>query len=130
MHILGFPTEQIIVDETYNDYRVTYNKVSTILREIPDIVTIYMVNRSVNGCTDAIEAAGLTGKIRVIAHDISQHTQLLMQNGQLDFTITQDMYQQGYQPLMVLFDLINYNQYPQHSLLNSDISIICSQNIN
>lgn len=129
MHTLGFPTNQIIVNETYNDYRVTYNKVLAALQEMPDIIAVYMVNRSVTGCTDAIEASGRTGTIRVVAHDMSERTKSLLRLGRLDFTITQDMYQQGYQPLLVLFDLLR-NKKPAHStLLNNDIAIICAQNM-
>lgn len=129
LRTLGFPTEQIEVVETYNDYRVTYSKVTTALRNAPRLCAVYMANRSVTGCVDAIEAAGMTRRIRVIAHDMSERTKMMLRKGALDFTITQDLFRQGYQPLLLLSDLLQKQQQPATDQLSANISIICSQNM-
>ena len=129
MRKLGFSSNQIEVLESYNDYRVTYNKISAALRDRPTVSAIYMANRSVTGCIDAIHAAKKTGQIRVIAHDMSEHTRQMLQEGTLDLTITQDMFRQGYQPLILLCDLLHKGQAPNADQLSTSISIVCSQNL-
>ena len=88
-----------------------------------------MVNRSVTGCTDALRQAGAADRIRVVAHDVSVRTKLLLQEGSLDFTITQDMNRQGYLPLILLRELLHKGKHPQEDQLSTRIAIICSQNI-
>jgi len=130
MEELGFDKSQISVEETYNDYRVTYRKVSEALQKTskrPNAV--YMANRSVTGCTDAIRAAGLTGKVRVITHDVTDRTKGMLQSGIVDMTISQDIYRQGYQPLMILRDLIQRDKQPDPDLNHRAISVICAENI-
>lgn len=129
MHELGVPASRIEITETYNNYRLTCDKVRQALHDLPDLAAIYMVNRSVTGCTDALRQAGKTDSIRVVAHDLSARTKQLLQEGSLDFTITQDMYRQGYLPLMLLRDLLHKGVHPQEDQIGTSISIICSQNI-
>nr|WP_300184332.1 LacI family DNA-binding transcriptional regulator [uncultured Agathobaculum sp.] len=129
MHELGFSAAQIEITETYNNYRLTCDKVRQALHDMPDLVAIYMVNRSVTGCTDALRQAGAIGRIHVVAHDVSARTKLLLQEGSLDFTITQDMVRQGYLPLILLRELLQKGTQPQEDQLSTRISIICSQNI-
>lgn len=129
MHELGFTAAQIEITETYNNYRLTCDKVRQALHDLPDLAAIYMVNRSVTGCTDALRQAGMTDRIRVVAHDLSARTKLLLQEGSLDFTITQDMYRQGYLPLILLRELLHKGTPPQEDQIGTSISIICSQNI-
>ena len=125
----GFYSGQIEVVETYNDYRVTYNKVSDALNNMPGLCAIYMVNRSVTGCIDAIKAAGMAGQIRVIAHDMSPRRRQMLREGSLDLTITQDLYRQGYQPLLLLCDLLQKQLQPAADQQSTNISIICSENL-
>lgn len=129
MHTLGFSAGQIEVLETYNDYRVTYNKISAALHDTPTVNAIYMANRSVTGCIDAIQAAGMTGQVRVIAHDMSEHRRQMLKEGTLDLTITQDMFRQGFLPLMLLCDLLHEGRQPNADQLSTNISIVCSQNL-
>lgn len=129
MHELGVAAAQIEITETYNNYRLTCDKVRKALHDTPDLAAIYMVNRSVTGCTDALRQAGAVGRIHVVAHDVSARTKQLLQEGSLDFTITQDMVRQGYLPLILLRDLLHKGNSPQEDQLSTRISIICSQNI-
>lgn len=126
---VGFKHSQITVIETYNDYQITYRKISAALQEHKDIQAVYMANRSVAACTKAVEAAGLKGKIRVVCHDISQHTQTLLKNGDIDFSISQDLFSQGYLPLIYLREYLHKDKYSPDLNNNPQISIVCSQNL-
>ena len=129
LHDKGFYAGQIEVVETYNDYRVTYNKVAEALHSIPGLCAIYMANRSVTGCVDAVKAAGMAGKIRIIAHDMSPRRRQMLQEGALDLTITQDLYSQGYQPPLLLCGLLQQNRKPETDQQSAKISIICAENL-
>ena len=88
-----------------------------------------MANRSVAACTRAVDDAGLKGKIHVVCHDISEHTQVLLRNGDIDFSISQDLFRQGYLPLIYLRDYLHKGKYSPDLENNPQISIICSQNL-
>ncbi len=126
---VGFSDKQVSVIETYNDYQITYRKVAQALQERKDIQAIYMANRSVAACTRAVDDAGLKGKIHVVCHDISEHTQILLRNGDIDFSISQDLFRQGYLPLIYLRDYLHKGKYAPDPENNPQISIICSQNL-
>ena len=128
LYELGFTADQIDIAETYNDYRITYRKVFKALQETDHLDGIYMANRSVTGCADAIREAGMTGKVRVISHDVTGHTKQLLKEGRVDLTVSQDIYRQGYLPLIILRNLIHKNIHPSEDLNNTAISVVCSEN--
>ncbi len=127
---LNFDASQIHIIETFNDYQITYRKVLEYLQSNPEVNAIYMANRSVAGCTEAVKAAEKKGKIRIICHDVAESTKLLLKDGSIDFTITQDIFQQGYQPLVFLREYLQKGKTPDPSGISTGISIICSQNMN
>lgn len=129
MQEIGFTDGQIEVIETYNDYQITYKKILQSLQKSGDTAAIYMANRSVSACTKAVEEAGFKGKIRVICHDISERTRSLLQSGNIDFSISQDLFQQGYLPLLYLRDYLHKDKIITHQDTGKHISIICSQNL-
>jgi len=126
---IGFPEAQINIIETFNDYQLTYKKITNALNENPNIKAIYMANRSVSGCVKAIEDLGIPGRLRIICHDISDRTKAYLQNDIIDFSISQDLFQQGYQPLICLYEYLHSGKIPPHLKINNNISIICSQNL-
>ncbi|MGI6008113.1 MAG: LacI family DNA-binding transcriptional regulator [Ruminococcus sp.] len=126
---VGFSDSQITVMETFNDYQITYRKITQALQEQQNIQAIYMANRSVAACTKAVEAAGRKGQIHVVCHDISEHTQTLLKNGDIDFSISQDLFRQGYLPLIYLRDYLHKDKYTPDFDNNPQISIVCSQNL-
>ncbi len=126
---LNFSESQLNVIESYNDYQITYRKVLDYLKEYPELDAIYMANRSVSGCTEAVKEANLKGKVRVICHDLAKSTKFLLKDGSIDFTITHNLFRQGYLPLILLRDYLIKNQLPDPEKSQPQISIICSQNI-
>lgn len=99
------------------------------LSRCPDLSAIYMANQSVAGCTEAIHAATPKTRIRVICHDISESTKRLLRSGDVDLAISQDIYQQGYLPLILLRDLLQKGKSPAAQQPGSNISIFCAENL-
>ncbi len=129
MHEVGFSSDRIEVSETFNDYHVTYRKISETLAHTPELAAVYMANQSVEGCAAAIADAGRTGTVRVVVHDLSENTRALLQSGGVDFAISQNFFRQGYLPLKFLRELLQLGHTPDPDQTNTSISVICSQNM-
>ncbi len=130
MHELGFSAGQIEVIETYNDYHVTRRKVSEALAQEPHLAAVYMANQSVAGCADAVRESGREGLLRIICHDVSENTRKLMLERRVDLTISQDIFSQGYQPLMLLQSLLQRGIDPATvENATSRIEIVCAENL-
>lgn len=126
---IGFAKEQISIIETFNDYSTTYNKIFSYLQSGEHVDAIYMANRSVAACAEALKALGLEKEIKVICHDVAANTKLLLEDGSIDFTITQNLYRQGYLPIIYLKEYLKNDTLPDSTNITPHISIICSQNI-
>ena len=130
MRELGFAAGQIEVIETYNDYHVTRRKVGEVLAQNPRLAAVYMANQSVAGCADAVKEAGKTGALRIICHDVSENTKKLLRERRVDLTISQDIFNQGYQPLVLLQGLLQRGIDPcsvERSV--SGIEIVCAESL-
>ncbi|MDO4175176.1 MAG: LacI family DNA-binding transcriptional regulator [Eubacteriales bacterium] len=129
LHEKGFFGRNIQTIETYNDYRLTYQKVKEALERVPEIRGIYMANQSVTGCVEAMREAGKSGQILVISHDLTDSTKQFLKNGAIDFAIAQNIYQQGYGSLLLLRDYVRKNLTPEKTAQMPAIDIICSENL-
>lgn len=125
----GIERDRIVCIETFNDYSITLKKISDLL-SLDDYSGIYMANRSVSGCVRAIEDRGLAGKIHLVCHDISEKTVELLSNGLIDFSISQDIYEQGYLPLILLKNYIQKGSIPNEEEIieRQTMNIVCSEN--
>lgn len=124
----GFTGNKLEIIETYNDYSLTYQKIREVLARL-DVKGIYMANHSVTGCAEAIRDAGRTGRIHVVSHDLTDSTKKLLQNGEVDFAIAQNIYQQGYRPLIVLREYLQKQIEPQTEIVRPAIEIVCAENM-
>lgn len=125
----GYPEEQIIVRETFNDYGTTFRVVTETMETCPVLRGVYMANHSVSACAAAIAAAGKTGHIHVICHDINDTVRRLLLDGSVDFTIPQNFIQQGYAPLILLRDLLRKGSLADAGRLDRRIDILCAENL-
>ena len=126
---LGFPAEQIIIRETYNDYETTLRVVGEALEEFPELRGVYMANLSVSGCCAAIQRAGKTGWVHVVCHDINESVRQLIRSGAVDFTIPQDLERQGYAPLLLLRDHLRKKKPLEPGQFQGRIDILCAENL-
>lgn len=123
----GFGKDTFRIIETYNNYDLTCERVRAALREDPSICGIYMANHSISGCAEAVREAGLRGKLHIICHDLNESAKRLLQRGEIDFVIAQNIRQQSYRALIVLYEYIQEHKLPNEG--PSSIDIICSENI-
>lgn len=124
----GFNGGRLQMLETYNDYTLTYQKVREAIERVPDIRGIYMANHSVTGCVEAVRDMGLTGKVHIVSHDLTDSTRRLLKSGEIDFTIAQNINQQSYQALMTLREYVQRHIMP-HAEQHAPIEIVCAENL-
>ena len=120
---------QIDVLETFNDYHLTYKKVKEYLEQYPETGLIYMANQSIAGCMQALQEAGLQQRPKILTHDYSMETKILLEEGSIDFTISQNIYQQGFLPISLLCDYVQGRELPEEDIISPELSIITSQNL-
>ncbi len=128
MKELGFPEEDIFVEETFNDYSTTLHVVSEAIRRHPDLRGIYMANLSVIACAEVVRAYSLGGKVHIICHDINDGIRHLIKTGMIDYTIPQDFVRQGREPLLWLTSYLRKRQLPDSGIFDG-LQILCSENI-
>ncbi len=124
----GFRREDCLVAETHDDYDETFSAVSSALAEEPGLRYIYMANRSVPACMEAISRAGRTGEVRVLAHDNSPETATFLRQGRLDFVIDQDLAYQSRKALELLFDTVVEHRRPSRERYYGETVILTAEN--
>lgn len=125
----GIPERNVRVAATHRDYEMTVAAVSAALDAQPELRLVYMANPSVPACAEVLRARGLTDKVHVLSHDCGPEIRELLQKGQLDFTIGQDLAYQPYQALKLLFDAL-MGHLPEKDCYDTATPILNAETIN
>jgi len=135
--ILGFET---VLNEQYSHLTVcgTYENIETdesaylrsldLLNRIPGLKGFYITGKGISGVCRALRELGRSD-IRIISYDIDDATVALLKDGWIDFTITQDPFQQGYQPVHILYDYFLLNRKPECDTFHTTLQIVTRENI-
>ena len=126
----GFSAAQIDIGETYNDYRVTYNKVMAALKA-PRRRPTPSTWRTVRS-----RPASMRFPRRRLYRPRPRHRTRYVSPAAPRCCASmarpdhhRDMFRQGSQPLILLCDLLQLGTQPGRDQLSTSISIICAQNI-
>lgn len=112
-----------LVIQTKEKYLNTYLSLKTELSENDSVGGIYMSAASKEACGDVLKELKLKRKPIVVCHDISPTTISYLKEGWIDFVIEQNLYEQGYKPLMILRDILRFNREPEEQIITTDLSI-------
>ena len=123
----GFSRADCRVEETHDDYDETLSAVTAALAEEPDLKYIYMANRSVPACMEALDRSGRAGQIRVLAHDNSPETRSFLREGRLDFIIDQNLTYQSRKALELLFDAVVEHRVPKRDCFYPESPILTEE---
>ena len=116
------------VAETHDNYDEALAAVTAALAEEPDLKYIYMANRSVPACMEALRGAGRMGQVRVLAHDNSPETRTFLREGLLDFIIDQNLTYQSRKALSLLFDAVVEHRTPERDCFYPESPILTAEN--
>lgn len=125
----GIGADRLTLVESFNEYVLTYEKVREQLEQKPSLRAIYMANESVAACAEAIARSDRRGKIMVVGNDLTAPTRKLLVEGTVDFIIEQNVYWQGYEPVMLLKKYIMAPNGSVEPFLFTNISVINSENM-
>lgn len=126
---VGISSYRITIIESFNEYLLTYEKVSEILEKQPRLSAIYMANENVVACTEAVAASERMDRIMIVGNDLTAETKRLLAEDRIDFIIKQDIYWQGYQPVILLKNLILSPETPVEPISFTEISVVNSENM-
>lgn len=82
------------------------------LRENPSLACIYITSNGQRGVCRAIEDERRKGRVRVVAYDLNEPNRRLLKSGDLSFVLDQMAFQQGSQPLRILYDYLLNGKAP------------------
>ena len=98
------------------------------LKEHPDLSGIYIAANGQLGVCEAIRDAGMTGKIRVIAFDLTPPNDELLREGHISVLLDQEAFEQGYRPPLLLNDFLLHQKKPERELMYTNIRIYAKYN--
>ncbi len=125
----GLSAEDTSVVETFNDYTRTYQHVKKAMETMPDMQGIYMANHSVSGCVQALRDLGMQKKVHVISHDLTSATLRLLEDEDIDFSISQNIYMQGFQPLIMLQEYLEQGKMPEFETDKTAMEVLCCEHL-
>jgi LacI family transcriptional regulator len=108
----GVEYRTVSVCECLDDEARAYDVTLAALRAYPDTNCVYISAAGVTGVCRAIADSGLRRdhRIKVISFDDPETTRALIKKGEIDFTICQEPYRQGYQSVVSLFNYFLENK--------------------
>lgn len=106
----------------------SYELTQHALSEHPDLSCVYVAANGQLGVCNAIRDAGLTGRVRVIAFDLTPPNDELLRQGQITVLLDQNAFQQGYRPPMMLRNYLIYHEKPESEFMYTDIRICTRYN--
>lgn len=118
------------VFETLDDVDQAYGITLDMLHKYKNIDAIYMTAGGIGGACRALTETGNVGKIKLFTHDCTSETKPLLESGIISATICQDPFQQGYMPVMLLFDYFLDKQTPAADLIYTKIDILIRESVN
>ncbi len=125
----GIREDRIMIRESFNDYALTYEKVAEALRAERAIQAIYMANESISACVEAVDHNRAEKNLMIVGNDLTTVSKRLLQSEKVDFIIDQDIYRQGYQPIILLKNLFLSPETIPQQFQFTNIDIINAENI-
>ena len=112
-------------DDDLESYAVT----KELLKNHPEIDSLYLAAAGVNGACRAVSELGLAGKLTIISYDITKTTQKLIQKGEITATISQQAFTQGAKPLDILLEYVGMDIKPADDCFYTKIEIKIKENL-
>ncbi len=94
----------------------------------PELSCVYVAANGQLGVCNAIADSRLSGKVKVIAFDLTPPNDELLRQGMISVLIDQDAFQQGYRPPLLLHNYILHHEKPEPALMYTDIHICTKYN--
>lgn len=128
--IASYPNIRIVdIVNNNDDDKVSCELTKKLLRDHPEINAFYFTAGGVYGGCRAIESSAQKSDMTVITNDIVPTTREYMQKGLIAATICQQPFQQGSQPLALLFTYLTTGEMPASENNYVDVDIRIRENL-
>ncbi|HUI30713.1 MAG TPA: methyl-accepting chemotaxis protein [Candidatus Acidoferrales bacterium] len=119
----------IILDvvESTLQKEIVYDKTKELLRKYPDLSGIY-ISFGGAAAARAVAESGKGGQIKVICHDLADETMRYVREGVVAATLSQDVFAQGHDPVILLFNHVAAGWHPSHSRLLTNMDLVTKEN--
>jgi len=108
---------------------VAFTQANDFMTANPDLVGIYVTAGGPFGAAEAVEKAGMTGKVQVISFDFVDETMAYVQKGVISGTIGQGPFAQGHDPAIRLFNMLVGGVSPECGRMVTEAALVTKDNI-
>lgn len=115
------------VVETNLNFERTYEEAKTMLKTHHDLAGMYVTHAGA-AAAKAVAEMGKTGTVKVVCHDLADDTMNYVRQGVITTTLSQDVFAQGHDPLIHMFNRIAANWQPQQPRLLTNMDLVTPQN--
>jgi methyl-accepting chemotaxis protein len=106
---------------------ICYDKAKALLKRYPDISGIY-VTFGGSAAAKAVAESGKGVQAKVVCHDLADETMRYVKDGVIAATLSQDVFAQGHDPVIHLFNSVVANWHPSHSRLLTSMEVVTKDN--
>ena len=125
----GIGENRLHIVQSFNEYVLTCERVSEQLERNERICAVYMANESIAACVEAVQRCARKNNVMIVGNDLTAVTRRLLKEDKIDFIIEQDLYRQGYQPIIQMKELLENPAKPVKSVMLTEISVINAENM-
>ena len=125
----GIGENRLMIVQSFNEYVLTYERISEQLKRSDRIRAVYMANESVAACAEAVQSCERKSSVMIVGNDLTAVTGRLLKDDKIDFIIEQDLYRQGYQPIIQLKEILEDPAKPVKPVMLTEISVINAENM-
>ncbi len=132
LNILKEKYSSIVVLETVAtnlNNEASYEETKNLLRKYPDLSGIY-VTYSGAMTAKAVKDLNKNGKVKIICHDLADDTMEFVKEGTVTATLGQDVFAQGHDPVIHLFNNIVNNWIPIQPRILTSMDLVTKENYN
>ncbi|MGI6010301.1 MAG: substrate-binding domain-containing protein [Ruminococcus sp.] len=125
-----YPRMQVCATKyAYNSNAIAENITREILEQHRDLAGIFITTGVEAGVCAALEKEGKLGKVKLIITDITPGSEKWFKSGDISFAILQNAQEQGYRPVMLLFEYLFDGKKPEKEFYYTDLTIITRYNL-
>ena len=114
----------VAIEENQDKKEDTFRITLSYLNKYPDLCGLYLSGNGNIGVQSALEIASCDHPVKVICHDLSAETEKLLKDDVVDFVISQNAREQGYQIVKQFFDYLFKKIEPDSYIYPIPIQII------
>jgi LacI family transcriptional regulator len=98
--------------ENQDDNIISYNKVTQLLKDRPDIDVLFFVAAGTSGGIRAVIENGFANKVKIITFDLTETNRKYLSQGIISAVLCQEPFKQGYTAIKLISDYLISNQKP------------------